>query len=199
MENSEQELVITYKYGKKEFNDRNIHPASLLGIICCFLIPLSGLLLLELVLLIVCLVIGFSDILVFTLILIPSIFGLFYLIFIPSWLIYLDIHWKGVKRLPMDRKWIFTKEGIIIDKTYSKSLHPWITIQHVTISKITIVFGTSPPKKFGFVTNAGEIPVRLITEEQYIALMPILIKYLGESKILLKTDRDKMKFKERNE
>jgi hypothetical protein len=195
---SEQELVISYILDKKEFNDRNLHPTSLASFLCCFVIPVAGLVLLELILLIVGLVIGFDFILTFFMIIIPSIYGAVILLFIPTWLIVLKLKWSKVNRLPKDQKWIFSKEGITIDKTYSKSLHPWIAIQHVTIRRFSIYFGTSKPRTIGLVIGIGEIQLRYIEEEQYEELLVVLRKYLDESKILIKVDKKKMKFKKTN-
>ena len=95
-------------------------------------------------------------------IIIPSFYGVFMLLFIPTWLITLKIKWNRVNRLPMERKWIFTKEGVTIDKTYSKSLHLWITIQNVTITKRAIFFGTTKPKMFGISLGFGDSHLDLL-------------------------------------
>ncbi len=189
MENSEQELVISYTYDHKEFKKMNIHPTSLASIICCYIIPIAGLLLIELIFLVVGLISGFNEIMVFFMIIIPCIYGAVVLLFTPVWLIFLRILWKRANRLPLERKWIFTKEGIIIDKTYSKTLHHWMTIQNVDIGKKSIFFATINKKvfKLGF----DPLPLRFLDDEQFESLLTILRKYLDDSRIKIKAKRNK--------
>ncbi|NHJ05224.1 MAG: hypothetical protein EAX90_10390 [Candidatus Heimdallarchaeota archaeon] len=196
MEPIEQELEITYQYDFQEFKERNLHPTTLVSILCCNVIPIVGILLIELILLLICVTLGFTDIRIFYMIIIPSIYCALVLLYTPSFLVLLRIHWKRINRLPLDRKWFFTPKGIIIDKTYTKRLHTWETIQNFVIGRKTIFFGFTTNKIFNF--GFDPLSLRFLEEKQFEELLIIVHKYLPNDKIHFKIDREKMKFKDTN-
>jgi len=187
VDNFEQELEIDYIYDYKEFKETNLHPTSIASILCCNVIPIAGILFFELILLIVCLTSGFSEIRVYSMILIPSIYGAIVLLYTPSYLILLKIQWKRLSKLPLERKWIFTNEGIIVDKTYIRTLHRWAIIQKVVEGKKTIQFRITDNKTFNLTFDL--IPKRALSVEQYELLQTILLKYLDSNKIQFKIDK----------
>lgn len=196
MENSEEELVISYTSDHKEFKEMNLHPTSLAGALCCYIIPFVGVLIIELIFLIVCLIFGFSEMRIFYMIFIAAVYFLFIFLYTLLWLIILRVLWKNTTRLPLECKWIFKKEGVIVDKTYTKTIHKWSSIQGIKIWKRSIFFGTTKNRLFqlGF----GNLRIRFLTENQFEELIVVLQKYLDESIILFKTEKKKMKFKVQN-
>lgn len=196
MEYNEENLVISYTFDHKEFKETNLHPTSLAGALCCYIIPFVVVLFVELILLIVCLIFGFSEMRIFYMIFIAAAYCLFIFLFTLLWLIILRVQWKNTTRLPLEHKWIFTKEGVFVDKTYTKTVHIWSTIQSIQIWKRLIFFGTIKNRLFqlGF----GTLPIRFLTEKQFEELIIVLQKYLDENIILYKTEKQKLKFKVQN-
>lgn len=187
MESTEQELEITYEYEYKDFKKTNLHPSMLPSIICCNIIPATGILIFELIMLLVSLQSGFSEIRIFFMIVVASVYILFVLLYTPTYILFLRFQWKRINKLPLERKWIFTNKGIIVDKTYTSTKYDWEKIHKVVESRNAIHFNLTNNKVINLVLDF--LPKSALNEEQYELLHIILLKYLDSSKIKLKIDK----------
>ncbi len=187
MENTEQEMEITYVQNYKDFKKLTLHPSTIANIICCNIIPITGILIFELVMLILSLQSGFSEMRIFYMVLVPSFYTLFIILFTPTWIIVIKFQWKKTSKLPLERKWIFTNKGIIVDKVYTSTKYEWEKILKVVESRNQINFNLTNNKVINLVLDF--LPKRALNEEQYGQLHTILLKYLDSSKIKFKIDK----------
>ena len=193
MDDNNQDLMISYTYDYKQFKKEHLHPTTLLSILCCNIIPITVILIVELVLLLISLEVGFTFMRVFWMILLAGIYTLFILIYTPAYLILTNIQWKRINKLPLERKWLFTEKGITIDRLYIKTYYPWKIFQSIDIGKKAIFFRTTNNN----IINLGieTLPIRHLHEEQFEELQIIFRNYLGESKIQFGVDKEKLIFR----
>ena len=188
MENTEQEMEIAYVHDYQDFKRVSLHPSTITSIICCNIIPITGTLIFELVMLIISLQSGFSWIRISIMIVVPSLCISVIILYTPTYIIILKYQWKKISKLPLERKWIFTNKGIIVDKTYTSTKFDWEKIHKVVESRKAIHFNLTNNKVINLVLDS--LPKSALNEEQYGQLHTILQKYLDSSKIKFKIDKE---------
>lgn len=95
--------------------------------------------------------------------------------------------WNQITKLPLENKWSFSEEGIIIDRTFSIKKVGWDRIQKVTEGYKFINFFQTDNRVINIIH--GQLPRVALNDEQYLMLHTILLKYLDSSKVKLKIDK----------
>ena len=85
--------------------------------------------------------------------------------------------WNNIKKLPLDKRWYFTDEGITVDEIYAKRKFTWEQVTRVANRRTSDIWFSSNNLIIGC------LPKRVLNQEQLKQLEQILNKKL-DSQIL---------------
>jgi len=174
------EIIYTYQY---EICKQSYSPALIKKpLIWMCLILLLVLILYELLIVAFIFVAGFFTELKFAIGILPGVYALLPLIILIVYNLQIKWQWKEEQLLPLERRWLFTKKGITLDKGYVKTFYRWDQIRKVEEHKEVILFSLTSNIFLDFFIDP--LPKSTLDDEQRRLLSELLSRQLGNKALL---------------